>query len=127
MSQQDFDGASVDFAGMTPTAPDLVEAALRDLALARTDYYRLKGVLQAAHGALADGKVPDLLIPGAFDDPLAPTIAKLCADLALARAVLDSMHHPIASSGGNDDCLVWADRAAWLAWQNRGTHADPAE
>jgi hypothetical protein len=48
------------------------------LATRTTDYFHLKRVLQAAHGALADA-APGLVLPGAFDDPLAPAITELVA------------------------------------------------
>lgn len=93
-----------------------------DLAAARADYYRLKRILQVAHGALADAGVPGLLIPGAFDDPLAPTIAQLCADLVVARTALDSIES--LPAGGSvlvvedgTHRFVTIDRAAWQAWQ----------
>ena len=93
-----------------------------DLAEARADYYRLKRILQVAHGALADAGVPGLLIPGAFDDPLAPTIAQLCADLVVARTALDSIES--LPAGGSvlvvedgTHRFVTIDRAAWQAWQ----------
>jgi len=45
-------------------------------------------------------------------------IASLQADIAAARAVLDTARHT-ASSGERGGYLVWVDPAAWLAWQER--------